>query len=164
MRLVACITAIALAVQSAPSCADAPTVFEQLKLLAGTWEAELAGFGKLTSVIRVVSNGRAVEETIGTPGDNELSVYTVNGNRLLLTHYCALTPDGHQVRLETARIGPEFGQLLFAFSGATNLHQESAAHMRRMVLTIADRDHYAEQWIKTERGKDSVFELHFVRQ
>ena len=62
----------------------AVNVYEQMKLLAGEWQAELPGFGILTSSVRVVSNGKAIEETIGTPSDNEISVYTLNGNTCLL--------------------------------------------------------------------------------
>jgi len=40
--------------------------FEQLKSLAGEWEADLPGCGKLTNSIRLISNGKAIEETIGT--------------------------------------------------------------------------------------------------
>ena len=85
-----------LALHPATSLAGAPETYEQLKLLAGEWEAELPGFGKLTSSVRVVSNGKAIEEIIGTPKDNELSIYTLNDDRILLMHYCAMTPDGHR--------------------------------------------------------------------
>jgi hypothetical protein len=34
----------------------------------------------------------------------------------------------------------------------------------RMTLTIIDRDHYSERWIKTEKGKDTVIDLQFARR
>ena len=77
----------ALVIHPATSFAGAPEVYEQLKSLVGEWEAELPGFGKLTSSVRLVSNGKAIEEVIGTPKDNELSVYTLNADKILLTHY-----------------------------------------------------------------------------
>jgi len=105
----------------------------------------------------------AIEEVIGTRADNELSVYTLNDGKILLTHYCALTPDGHQVRLQTSRLGAAPEHLDFSFASATNLHSTSAAHMRRVIMTISDRDHYTEKWTKTENGKDTEFDLNFVR-
>jgi hypothetical protein len=152
---------------AATSRAGAPEVFEQLKSLAGDWEARLPGFGKLTSSVRVVSNGKAIEETIGLPADNELSVYVVSDGRIVATHYCAMTPDGHQVRLQTPRLAgtqnpPD--HLDFVFAGASNLHSMNAPHMRRLTVTVADPDHYSEKWIKTENGKDTVFDLNFVRR
>jgi hypothetical protein len=80
-----------------------------------------------------------------------------------LTHYCAMTPDGHQVRLQTLKLGSAPEQLDFRFAGATNLHSKAAAHMRRVIMTISDRDHYSEKWTKTENAKETEFDLNFVR-
>lgn len=164
MRLASVCVSAALVMH--PNCgwAGAAQVYEQLKSLAGEWEAELPGFGKLTSSVRLVSNGRAIEEVIGTPQDNELSVYTLNADKILLTHYCAMTPDGHQVRLQTNRLEFAPERIEFAFTGATNLHTMAAAHMRRVIMKITDREHYSEKWTKTDNGKDTEFDLKFVRR
>ena len=164
MRIAVVVLIAALAAWPTNSSAGAPEVFEQLKLLAGDWEAVLPGFGKISSSVRVVSNGKALEETLGTPADNELSVYTLNADRILLTHFCALTPDGHQVRLQTPPLGPGSDLLDFGFESAINLHSEAAPHMRRVVLRIADHNHYSETWTKTESGKENTFDLKFVRR
>jgi hypothetical protein len=140
-----------------------PDSFERLKSLAGEWQAELPGFGKISSTVRSVSNGLAIEETIGIPADNEISVYTRDNQRILLTHFCAMTPDGHQARLETAPLSGTPQQLIFVFRDAVNLHSASAPHMRRVAMTLIDRDHYSERWTKTADGKDTEFELDFVR-
>lgn len=157
------IAAVAVQMHPAASLAGAPEVYEQLISLVGDWEAELPGFGKMTSTVRLASNGKAIEEIIGTPTNNELSVYSLNGDKILLTHYCALTPDGHQVRLQTPRLGSKPDHLDFTFVSATNLHSKAAPHMRRVIMTISDRDHYSEQWVKTENGKETDFNLNFVR-
>ncbi len=164
MRVKALLVSTALFMCAPNSWAGAADVFAQLKSLAGDWEADLPGFGKLTNTIRVVSNGKAIEETIGTPADNELSVYTLDNDRILLTHFCALTADGHQVRLLTARLSNVPDHLDFVFASAANLHSPAAPHMRRMVMTFADRDHFAEKWTKTELGKATAFDLNFVRR
>jgi hypothetical protein len=155
---------LAAPMHPATSLADAPEAYEHLKSLVGDWEAELPGFGKISSNVRLASNGKAIEEVIGTPSDNELSVYTLSADKILLTHYCAMTPDGHQVRLQTPRLGSEINHLDFSFVSATNLHSKAAPHMRRVTTTVSDRDHYSEQWVKTENGKETVFELNFVRR
>src|ERR1700693_187140 len=162
--VVCVIAALVMPMHPATSLAGAPEVYEQLRSLVGDWEAELPGFGKLTSNVRLVSNGKAIEEVIGTPTDNELSLYSLNADKILLTHYCAMTPDGHQVRLQTLRLGPKPDHLDFSFVSATNLHSTAAPHMRRVIMTISDREHYSEQWVKTENGKETVFNLNFVRR
>jgi hypothetical protein len=150
---------------SASGAEQNPTVaFEQLKTLVGDWQADLPGFGAITNTVRLVSNGRAIEETLGTAADNEISVYTRDGNRILLTHFCALTPDGHVVHLETAPLKDEFDRLEFVFRDSTNLHNTAAPHMRRVLLIIRDHDHITEKWTKIEKGKDTVFDLNFVRR
>jgi len=138
--------------------------FEQMKALAGDWQADLPGFGQILDSIRLVSKGTAVEETLGTPGDNEVSLYTRDGERLLLTHFCALTPDGHVARLETRALQGSPGELVLTLVSLSNLHDTAAPHMRRVLITFVDRDHFTEKWTKTEKGVDTVFDLKFSRR
>jgi hypothetical protein len=98
-----------------------------LKNPSGEWEAHLPGFGKMTNTIRLVSNGKAIEETIGVPFDNEVSLYTQEGDRILMTHYCAMTPDGNQHRFQTGPLTPGQTKLEFEFLSATNLHTAYAS-------------------------------------
>jgi hypothetical protein len=152
---------LAAGIATAQPRADA--AFDRLTSLAGEWRADLPGFGTMTNSIRLVSNGQAIEETIGTSADNEVSIYTRRGTHILLTHFCAMTPQGHQVRLETDAAGaPE--SLTFHFVDATNLPSAAAPHMRRVVTTFIDSDHFTERWTKSEGGKDTVFDLQFTRR
>ena len=164
MRRVLLLAVLSLCLAAANERVVPEDPFDVLKALAGDWEADLPGFGKITDSIHLVSNGTAIEETIGTPADNEASLYTRDGRRILLTHFCALTPGGHVARLETADLGHGPRKFDFGFRDATNLTDASAPHMRRMQLTINDADHFTEKWIKADHGKDTVFELHFVRR
>ena len=138
--------------------------FEQMKSLAGEWQADLPGYGQILDSIRLVSKGTAVEETLGTPGDNEVSLYSRDGKRLLLTHFCALTPDGHVARLETGALQGSPARLEFTLVSVSNLHDKAAPHMRRVLFTFLDRDHFSEKWTKTEKGVETVFDLSFSRQ
>jgi hypothetical protein len=158
---------LAAALAGAAHCrsaqAQATGPYEELAALAGEWQATLPGFGKLTNSIRLVSKGTAIEETIGTPGDNETSLYARDGGSVLLTHFCALTPAGHIARLA---LQPRQGAqaLEFVFVGASNLPGPDAPHMRRVRITFSDHDHFREQWTKSENGRDTVFDLRFVRR
>jgi len=138
--------------------------FEQIKSLAGEWHADLPGYGQILDSIRLVSKGTAVEETLGTPDDNEVSLYTRDGTRLLLTHFCALTPDGHVARLETDALHGTPARLDFILAGVSNLHGKAGPHMRRVLITLIDRDHFNEKWTKTEKGVETVFDLSFSRR
>ena len=138
--------------------------FERMKSLAGDWQADLPGYGQILDSIRLVSKGTAVEETLGTQSDNEVSLYTRDGQRLLLTHFCALTPDGHVARLESGTTGQSPEQLELTLVSVSNLHGRAAPHMRRVLIGFVDRDHFSEKWTKTEKGVDTVFELKFSRR
>jgi hypothetical protein len=164
MRVLLLLAILAGSASAADSPAAPADTFERLKTLAGDWDADLPGFGKIGESIRLVSNGKAVEETIGTPADNEVSLYTRDASRIVLTHFCAMTPDGHQVRLETAPLTGLPTDFVFAFLDATNLHTKTAPHMRQVRMTFIDPSHFSEKWTKSENGKDTIFDLNFVRR
>jgi hypothetical protein len=137
---------------------------EQMKSLVGEWQADLPGYGQILDSIRLVSKGTAVEETLGTPGDNEVSLYTRDGRRLLLTHFCALTADGHVARLVSQTLPGSPDQIELTLVSVSNLHGKAAPHMRRVLITFVDRGHFNEKWTKTEQGVDTEFDLSFSRR
>jgi hypothetical protein len=143
---------------------DSGSAFGRLKTLAGTWEANSPAGGKLTSTFVPVSQGTAIEETIGTPAENEVSLYTRGAGRITMTHYCALTAGGHQARLEAPVTAANQDEFVFTFVRAENLASPADAHMVRMILRLKDAGHLSEVWTKREKGKDSVFTLDFARK
>jgi len=135
--------------------------FDRLKTLVGTWQAVTPQGGTLTNTIRLVSNGTALEETFqSTEADQMVTLYTADGNRLAMTHYCAM---GNQPRMETPAVTGEQNDFDFSFAGITNLMSPNSAHMRHLVVRIADQDHFTEQWTCRENGKDRSTTFHFRR-
>jgi len=135
--------------------------FDYLKTLVGTWEAPGPQGKKITSTIRLVSNGTALEETSqSAEADQMVSLYTPNGNKLAMTHYCAA---GNQPRMETVALTADQKDFEFSLTGITNLANPNAGHMRHLVIQIADQDHFTEKWTWRENGKDQVHTIHFKR-
>jgi hypothetical protein len=67
-------------------------VFEKLKGLAGTWDANMmTADGEKTKVIYEVSaNGTVVQETSFAGSAHEMiTMYTLDGDSIVATHYCA---------------------------------------------------------------------------
>src|SRR5262245_49588466 len=67
---------------------------EKLKKLAGTWllaDKDGKPTDQVASIIKVTAGGSAVHETL-FPGQplEMVSVYTVDGSDLIMTHYCVL--------------------------------------------------------------------------
>jgi hypothetical protein len=164
MRQVILLAALTFRATGADTPHSPADTFERMKALAGEWDADLPGFGKMNDSIRLVSNGKAIEETLGTQADNEVSIYSRDGERIVLTHFCALTADGHQARLETGPLRGVQDRIVFAFRDAINLHNRAAPHMRQVIMNFTDSGHFSEKWTKTENGKDTVFEIKFVRR
>ena len=147
----------------------APTnpAFETMKKLAGTWVAADEG-GKPTdqvmSIIKVTAGGSAVHETL-FPGQPQemVSVYTVDGPDLVMTHYCVL---GNQPRLK-AEPNSSASQIRFEFAGGSNLDPTKDKHMHSATLTIVDDAHIEVAGVGWQGGapaKDMCCGMKLVRK
>jgi hypothetical protein len=121
--------------------APANPAFEKMKKLAGTWlvaDEDGKPTDQVMSIIKVTSGGSAVHETI-FPGQPQemLSVYTVEGSDLVMTHYCVL---GNQPRLK-ADPNSSANQISFQFAGGANLDPARDKHMHSATLTLVDDSH-----------------------
>jgi hypothetical protein len=116
--------------------------FEQLKALAGSWEGALDG-QPLHVSLRVTSMGNAImHEMKGAGPDDPITMFHLDGERLLLTHYCDA---GNQPRM-VATISPDGKTIVFDFLEATNLLSSQHGHMQRVTFTFIDSDHHSEKW------------------
>ena len=99
-------TAIFAANPPSTPASDAAAAFARLKSLAGEWEGNTEK-GKVRLSYEVISGGNAVaEHESGGEMPAMLTVYHLDGNRLLLTHYCAA---GNQPRMEATAFDPQTG-------------------------------------------------------
>jgi hypothetical protein len=116
--------------------------FEQLKALEGSWEGALEGM-PLHVTLRVTSRGNALmHEMRGAGPDDPITMFHLDGDRLLLTHYCDA---GNQPRM-AATISPDGKTVVFNFFEATNLLPSQHGHMQRVTFTFIDADHHTEAW------------------
>jgi hypothetical protein len=116
--------------------------FEQLKTLSGSWEGNLDG-QPLHVSLRVTSMGNALmHEMKGAGPDDPITLFHLDGDRLLLTHYCDA---GNQPRM-VATISPDGKTIVFNFVEATNLLSSQMGHMQRVTFTFIDSDHLTEKW------------------
>ena len=141
--------------------------FETMKKLAGTWVAADEG-GKPTdqvmSIIKVTSGGSAVHETLFPGQPHEMvSIYTVDGPDLVMTHFCVL---GNQPRLKADSQSPA-NQICFQFAGGSNLDPTKDKHMHSATLTIVDDSHIEVAGVGWDGGapaKDMCCGLKLVRK
>ena len=76
---------------NAATPSEAQKVFDKMKTLAGSWQGTIMGIS-INVTIRLASSGTAIlhEATTdgGKPPNHEITMFYVDGDRLLATHYC----------------------------------------------------------------------------
>lgn len=135
---------------------------ERLKKLAGTWTAETKEMGATSVTYRVTAANSTVMETImpGTPHEM-VTMYHLDGDDLVLTHYCAL---GNQPRMKAQKDSKE-GTLDFRCVGGSNMKCPTDNHMHSALLTFVDADHLTAEWANMQGGKvDHTMKFENVRQ
>ena len=116
LALVTSICAPAFSAGEAPKAA-----FKQLQALAGNWEGKDSDGGAAKTKFEIVAAGTAVMETISPTGmgmEDMLTLYSVDGDSIVLVHYC---PTNNQPRMKATPGAGEVKELTFAFQGAGNL-------------------------------------------
>src|SRR5262245_3983871 len=140
---------------------------EKMKKLAGTWvlaDADGKPTDQIASVIKVTAGGSAVHETL-FPGQplEMVSVYTVDGADLFMTHYCVLA---NQPRMKADPKSPA-NQIVWRFVGGANLDPKKDKHMHEATLTIVDDDRLEVNGVGWENGapaKEMCCGLKLVRK
>lgn len=142
------IAAIALTTTFAVAQTDAQKAFATLKGMPGTWEGT-SPEGPVKVTFKATGGGSSVmSEILGK--EDMISMFHMDGDRLLLTHYCAV---GNQPRMQ-ATLSPDGKTITFTYFDATNLSEPDAGHMQRMILTVLDPNHHTEQWVFADHGKE----------
>ena len=147
--------------------APANSGLETMKKLVGTWlAADKDGkpTDQVVSIIKVTAGGSAVHETLFPGQPHEMvSIYTVDGPDLVMTHYCVL---GNQPRMKADPKSPA-NQISFQFAGGSNLDPKKDKHMHAATLTIVDADHIKIVGVGWEGGapaKDMCCGMKLVRK
>lgn len=144
-------------------------LLDRMRALAGDWEGANPEHhegmpDKIAVNYRVTSNGSVVVETFmaGTPHEM-ITVYYVDGDKLVLTHYCAL---GNQPMM-TAEEPKAADAVRFVCHGGGNLPDEKVAHMHEVTHEFLGPDHLRSSWVMLSDGKPAgatAFDLHRVQQ
>ena len=123
---------------NAAAQSDAKKAFEKMKTLAGSWQGTIMGI-PLNLTIRLASSGTAIlhegnRSGEGRPGppDHEITMFYLDGDRLLATHYCDA---GNRPRFE-GKLSQDGKTIEFSFLDVVGGTQGGL--VKRMAFTIVD--------------------------
>jgi hypothetical protein len=130
---------------------DAKAAFARLGTLVGDWETATSR-GKVHVKYELISAGTALVERVTFESNVPPmeTIYHLDGDRLLLTHYCML---GNQPRMQARFYDAEAGELRFEFLDITNLANSGAGHMHNATFRFTDENRLAAEWEFFEEGK-----------
>ena len=160
----ACVTSIAQTVPQPKTPAppsDAQKLFDKMKTLAGTWQGTIMGIS-INVTIRVASSGTAILHEAHTDGgkvpNHEITMFYVEGDRLLATHYC---DGGNRARLE-GKMSADENSSEFNFLDVTG--STRGGLVKRMVFTLVDANkHIVEMTFIKPDGKPIELRGEFER-
>lgn len=119
--------------------------------LVGDWQsAGPDGQARLALRTHMVAAGTAVCETMFPGSPHEMvNMYHLDGDALVMTHYCA---SGNQPRLEATHTDGNSVEL--TMRDITNRLSPSEGYMGYLKITFVDDDHLVEEWKNYGGGKE----------
>lgn len=142
IRAVVCFFVVLFAVNTLAQ-SNAQSAFDKLKSLQGNWSGKTTDGRDVQVSFRIVSGGSAIMSEIqGEREEDMITMFHLDGDRLLMTHYCGA---GNQPRM-VGTLSPDGKTITFNFLDATNLLTTQPGHMQGLVVTIPDSNHHAEAW------------------
>jgi hypothetical protein len=152
---------VVLTVAAAAAQSAGQRSFNAVKALSGNWEGK-SSMGEAVQVSYKSTAGDSavmgeIRSHMHGKSEDMISMFHMDGDRLLLTHYCGA---GNQPRMQ-ASISADGKTITFDFVDATNLATPDTGHMQSVVFTFRDATHHSEEWHFKLPGKEMVqkFEL-----
>jgi hypothetical protein len=146
--------------QGREDAAAARAAFDRFKTLAGEWEGKSTAGWTGAATYTVIGRGSAVlssSKHSAHPGDEEsmATVYHLDGDRLVLTHYCVAR---NQPRLVATKVTEGGRRIEFTFLDGTNLPSRNAGHMDRAVFEFHDHTRFTSRWTWYQDGQEKWME------
>jgi hypothetical protein len=140
---------------------NSDAAFKQLTTLAGEWQAIQDGT-LVRETYTVTANGSALlVETKPANKSAMITMVTVDGDRLIATHYCSA---GNQPHMVNSAPGDLRRGLTFSLERVTGLTSPHDWHNTGLTITLDDSDHMTQQWTYLYKGQPGRTEFHYTRK
>jgi hypothetical protein len=134
--------------------------FERLTSLVGEWKGVQDGT-EMTLTYTLTGDGSALMEDFRAGKTAMVTMFTVDGDHLIATHYCAV---GNQPQMITRPItDPSAKSLAFTLSRVTGMKSPADWHNTGLMVTLEDKQHLTQVWTYEYEGKTGTNTFHFTR-
>src|SRR5256714_6363396 len=124
--------------------------FDRLATLKGEWRGEQEGV-KISLIYTLTANGSALmEEFRPESGAAMITMFTVDGDHVIATHYCSAK---NQPQMVTPTITDAQKPLAFSLARITGLKSPDAWHNTGLTVIQVDDDHLSQEWTYQSKGK-----------
>src|SRR5262245_29889726 len=141
----------------------AALAFERLASLVGEWKGVQSETELQVSYALTADGSALMEEFRPKGGAMMVTMFTVDGDHLIATHYCSAKNQPQMA--STAIADPQAKSVAFSLVRVTGLGTRDDWHNTGLVLTMEDQDHVTQEWtyrFKGQTGKN-IFHLTRVR-
>ena len=155
-------TAVATADQNHPADGSkSAAVFKQLTSLVGEWEAVQDGVPVKETYTLTANGSVLMSETKPTDSQPMITMFTVDGDHLIATHYCVA---GNQPQMVTGVPDDLQKGLTFSLDRVTGMKTPEDWHNTGVTLTLDDKDHMTQRWTYLYKGKTGTTVFHYTRK
>lgn len=131
--------------------------FERLKKLEGKWKGKSTKGWEEEVSYRVIAAGSVIVANSfdAHPNETMMTMYHMDGDKLMLTHYCVAK---NQPRLVATSFSEDGNTITFTFKDATNIPSRDKGHMDKLILKFTDQNNFTSQWTWYQNGKENWME------
>ena len=143
-----------------PTTSSADT-FRQMKSLIGEWEAIQEGVPVRETYTETANGSVLMAETRSANEPAMITMFTVDGDHLIATHYCIA---GNQPQMVTDV--PEDLQkgLTFTLARVTGMKTPDDWHNTGITMKLDDPNHMTQRWTYLYKGKMGTTVFHYTRK
>jgi len=141
-----------------PSTPDlARAAFARFRALEGTWEGKSTkGWTESLRYEPIAAGSTVLELSLDAhPGEAMATAFYLDGDRLLLTHYCVAK---NQPRLEATAFADGGRTVVFTFKDGANIPTRDRGHMDKAVFTFETDDRVVSRWTWYQDGQERWLE------
>jgi len=135
--------------------------FEQLSSLVGVWKGVQDGIDITLTYTLTADGSTLMEEFRPAKGAVMMTMFSVDGDHLVATHYCSA---GNQPQMVTETIAELQNKVLvFSLVRVTGMKTPEDWHNTGLEILLED-DHLTQKWTYLYKGKTGTTIFHFTRK